>query len=160
MTYRTGIGFDIHRLEKGPELILGGCRIPFSKGLSGHSDGDCLIHAAIDAVLGALNAGDIGTHFPDTDPAFRNISSGILLQAVNKIRNEHGADLINLDAVVIAEKPRLRDYLPEMKIKLADLLEVDSEKISIKAKTHEGLGSLGRQEGIAAWVSVLLKINA
>ncbi|MFO7866409.1 MAG: 2-C-methyl-D-erythritol 2,4-cyclodiphosphate synthase [Candidatus Aminicenantes bacterium] len=160
MTYRTGIGFDIHRLEKGPELILGGYRIPFSKGLSGHSDGDCLIHAAIDAVLGALNAGDIGTHFPDTDPAFHNIASGILLQAVNKIRNEHGADLINLDAVVIAEKPRLRDYLPEMKIKLADLLEVDSEKISIKAKTHEGLGSLGRQEGIAAWVSVLLKINA
>lgn len=160
MRYRTGIGFDIHRLEAGRELLLGGHTIPYPKGLSGHSDGDCLIHAVIDAILGALNAGDIGSHFPDTDPKYKDVSSRILLEKVNRMRREHRAELVNLDSVVIAEKPVLREYLPKIKERLAEILKVSPDKISIKAKTHEGLDSLGRREAIAAWVTVLLKINS
>lgn len=159
MTYRTGIGFDIHRLEAGRDLILGGQHIPFPMGLSGHSDGDCLVHAVIDAILGALNEGDIGTYFPDSDPEYKDISSRILLEEVNKIRLERKAELINLDSVVIAEKPVLREYLPEIKDGLAKILDVSPKIISIKAKTNEGLDSLGRREAIAAWVTVLLLIK-
>jgi 2-C-methyl-D-erythritol 2,4-cyclodiphosphate synthase len=128
-------------------------------GLAGHSDGDCLIHAVIDAILGALNKGDIGTLFPDSNPAYKNISSRVLLKEVNKIRLERKAELINLDSVVIAEKPVLREYLPGIQNRLAEVLEVSSERISVKAKTHEGLDSVGRREAIAAWVTVLLRFR-
>jgi 2-C-methyl-D-erythritol 2,4-cyclodiphosphate synthase len=159
LTYRTGIGFDIHRMEAGRKLMLGGYSITFPMGLAGHSDGDCLIHAVIDAILGALNKGDIGTLFPDSNPAYKNISSRVLLKEVNKIRLERKAELINLDSVVIAEKPVLREYLPGIQNRLAEVLEVSSERISVKAKTHEGLDSVGRREAIAAWVTVLLRFR-
>jgi 2-C-methyl-D-erythritol 2,4-cyclodiphosphate synthase len=146
-------------MEAGRKLMLGGYSITFPMGLAGHSDGDCLIHAVIDAILGALNKGDIGTLFPDSNPAYKNISSRVLLKEVNKIRLERKAELINLDSVVIAEKPVLREYLPGIQNRLAEVLEVSSERISVKAKTHEGLDSVGRREAIAAWVTVLLRFR-
>jgi 2-C-methyl-D-erythritol 2,4-cyclodiphosphate synthase len=158
LTYRTGIGFDIHRLEAGRKLILGGVQIPYFAGLSGHSDGDCLLHAVIDAILGALNEGDIGTHFPDTDPEYKDISSRVLLAEANRLRKRRKAEFVNLDSIVIAEKPVLKEYFPPIKDNLADILGVTPDTISLKAKTHEGLDSLGRRQAIAAWVSVLLKM--
>jgi len=156
--FRVGIGTDIHRLEKCLPLFLGGILVPFEKGLAGHSDGDCLIHALIDALLGASGGGDIGRHFPDTDPAFRGIRSAVLLQETrNKLLTDE-TDILNVDAVITAEKPRLSPYIPSMEIRLAELMKIPSERINIKAKTNEGMGEVGRGEAITAQVVVLLQL--
>lgn len=155
--YRIGFGYDVHRLVEGRELILGGVQIPFAKGLLGHSDADVLIHAIIDALLGALALGDIGQHFPDTDPQYRRISSRILLKEVYKLVLERSWELSNLDATLCAERPKLQPYLPEMRKLLAGDLQCGLEQISIKATTEEGLGVSGQGEGIAAYCTLLIR---
>ncbi|MCD6320131.1 MAG: 2-C-methyl-D-erythritol 2,4-cyclodiphosphate synthase [Candidatus Desulfofervidaceae bacterium] len=154
---RVGFGFDVHRLVKGRPLILGGIEVPFAKGLLGHSDGDVLLHAIIDALLGAMGEGDIGQHFPDTDPAWKGISSLRLLFGVKKIMDEKHFTLINLDATVVAQAPKLVSYFPKMKMKIAATLDVDAALINLKAKTTEGLGYIGKEEGIAAYAVALLE---
>ena len=156
--FRVGMGTDIHRLEEGRPLFLGGITLPFEKGLVGHSDGDCLIHALIDALLGAAGAGDIGRHFPDTDPAFRGIRSTLLLQETRNKLLAADTDILNVDAVVTAEKPRLSPHIPSMENRLAELIKIPPDRINIKAKTNEGMGEVGRGEAIAAQVVVLLQL--
>jgi len=153
---RVGQGYDIHRLESGIPLLLGGVRIPFEKGLKGHSDGDALLHAITDALLGAAGLGDIGQHFPDTDPKYKGADSRILLKNIWEKVKKAGWELSNVDASIIAQAPRLAEFIPEMKKSVALLLNTSFEQINIKAKTNENLGSLGRQEGIAVHVSLLL----
>ena len=153
---RVGIGYDVHRLVDGRELILGGVTIPFEKGLLGHSDADVLIHAVCDALLGALRLGDIGKHFPDNDPAYKGISSIILLGEVRDLMEERGYKLGNLDAVVIAQRPKLRPYIDEMQQNLADALHTSAECVNVKATTTEGLGFTGTGEGMAAQAVVQL----
>jgi 2-C-methyl-D-erythritol 2,4-cyclodiphosphate synthase len=153
---KTGIGFDIHRLEEGQSLFLGGIAIPFSKGLTGHSDGDCLIHAIIDALLGALGQTDIGHQFPDTDEKYRGIRSTALLDEVMAMMQGHRARIVNVDSIIIAEEPRLGEHLPAMKKTLCPILGIAETDFGIKAKTHEGLGPLGHGEALAAWASVLV----
>lgn len=148
---RIGIGYDIHRFDKGRKLILGGVEIPFEKGLIGHSDADVLLHAICDALLGALGAGDIGMHFPDRDPAYKDISSLKLLQQVYKLVKEKGYRINNVDSTIIAERPRLKDYIKEMANNIGNILEIGEGDINIKATTNEGLGPLGRCEGVAAY---------
>lgn len=154
---RVGFGFDVHRLVEGKPLMLGGIKVPFAKGLLGHSDGDVLLHAIIDALLGAMGEGDIGRHFPDTDPSLKGISSLKLLADVKKIMDEKHFALINLDATVVAQAPKLVPYFPQMQTKIATTLDVNSKLISLKAKTTEGLGYTGKGEGIAAYAVVLLE---
>lgn len=156
---KIGLGYDIHRLEKDRILYLGGIKIPHHLGLSGHSDGDCLIHAVIDALSGAAGFPDIGCQFPDTDPAFKNIRSTLLLEKVVAMLREEGFSISNIDCVVIAERPRLGSYIPEMQRCLADKLGITPAAISIKAKTNEGLGEIGGEEAIAAWSAVLLQTS-
>ncbi len=154
---RMGIGFDVHAFAENRRLILGGVPIPYSKGLQGHSDADVLLHAIMDALLGALALGDIGQHFPDTDPDYRDISSLLLLRKVQKmILNEH-YELNNLDAVIIAQEPKLASYIPAMRRNIADSLWCDLDRISIKATTTEHLGFTGRKEGIASLAIVTLQ---
>ena len=153
---RVGLGYDIHRLVTGRKLILGGVRIPFDKGLLGHSDADVLLHAACDALLGAAGMGDIGDHFPDTDPQYKDACSIDLLIAVYRLIKDRELTLVNLDATLFAQAPRLTSYKAEMAQRLADTLEVDRGRINIKATTTEGLGMIGRGEGIAAMCVVLL----
>ncbi len=148
---RCGIGYDVHRLVEGRPLILGGVEIPFPRGLEGHSDADVLCHAICDAVLGAIGAGDIGDHFPDTDPAFRGISSLKLLKRVSEIVVDAGYRVVHVDAVVVAEEPKIGPFKAEMRFRIAYELAVDEASVHIKATTQEGLGALGRGEGIAAW---------
>ncbi len=147
---RIGVGYDVHRLTRGRPLIVGGVSIPSEWGLDGHSDADVLLHAIGDALLGALALGDLGEHFPDTDPRYRGISSAKLLEAIVGMVHERAYRLHNLDAVVIAQRPRLALYIPAMRQNLANLLLTDVASISVKAKTAEHLGALGRGEGIAA----------
>ncbi len=156
MKYRTGIGYDIHRLVDGRKLILGGVEIPHHKGLDGHSDADVLIHAICDAILGALGEGDIGEHFPNTDPQYRNISSMILLERVYALAQSKGYVINNIDAIVQAEEPKLKEYKNKMKFQIAYKLALVEDAINIKATTQEGLGAIGNKEGIAAFASVLL----
>lgn len=156
MQQRIGIGFDIHRFVDGRQLVLGGVDIPYSRGLDGHSDADVLLHALCDALLGALGKGDIGEHFPNTDPAYRNISSMILLEKVYQMVEQAGYVVSNVDAVIQAEEPKLREYKPQMKFHIAYKLAVSEDAVNIKATTMEGLGAIGHKEGIAAFVSVLL----
>lgn len=157
--YRVGIGYDIHRLVRGRDLILGGVRIPHETGLEGHSDADALCHAVIDAILGALGLGDVGKHFPDTDPAFKNADSLELLRKVRSFRASSGGwEIVNVDAVVIAESPRLSLYIPQMCENLARILECEVKRVNVKAKTNERLDALGRKEGIAAQAVVGLRI--
>ena len=153
---RIGTGFDVHRLETGRTLVLGGVIVPHALGLAGHSDADVLTHAIIDALLGGASLGDIGRLFPDTDAAYKNISSLILLERVRIQLKENGLSIINVDAVVMAEKPRLAPYIPAMIQALAKALEIDVECIGIKATTTEQLGFVGREEGIAAQAVALL----
>jgi len=153
---RIGFGFDVHRLVEGRPLVLGGIEVPFAKGLLGHSDGDVLLHAIIDALLGAMAEGDIGQHFPDTDPALKGVSSLKLLLSVKKIMDKKHFSLINLDATVVAQAPKLAPYFPQIKVNIANTLEVNPKFINLKAKTSEGLGYIGREEGIAAYAVVLL----
>jgi len=152
---RIGIGYDVHKLVKGGRLILGGVEIPFEKGLLGHSDGDVLLHAICDALLGAAGKGDIGQHFPDTDPEYKDISSLVLLEKVEGLIKEHRIN--NIDSIVIAQEPKLASYLSKMKENIAKVLKMDKSKINIKATTTEKLGSMGRGEGIAAYAMVSLE---
>lgn len=152
------MGFDVHRLVEGRKLILGGVEIPFSKGLAGYSDGDVLLHALGDALLGAAGQGDIGQHFPDNDPQYKGISSLILLEKTYEIIGRKHFIINNIDMIIVAEKPRLFPYLKDMKDKLAPILKISEELINIKATTSEGLGFTGREEGIAAYaVSTLTR---
>ena len=154
---RIGQGYDVHKLVPDRELILGGVTIPYEKGLLGHSDADVLIHAICDALLGAANMRDIGYHFPDTAGEYKDIDSKILLFDTMELLRDAGYTLGNIDATVAAERPKLNPHIPEMKRVMADVLQVDVEDISIKATTTEKLGFTGRQEGIAAYATVLIQ---
>ena len=147
---RTGIGYDIHPLKEGRPLILGGVEIPFPKGPVGHSDADVLCHAIADAMLGAAGDGDIGTHFPSTDPEFRGISSLILLKRVAARLHEAGMEIVNIDSAVIAQSPKLKPYIQRMRSEVAHAIGLEEEAVNIKAKSAEGMDSLGREESIAA----------
>jgi len=147
---RTGIGYDIHRLAEGRRLILGGIEIPFERGLMGHSDGDVLAHSICDALLGATCLGDIGSHFPDSNPAFSGVSSMDLLSKVVALVCEGGYEVVNVDAVVLAERPKLAPFISGIRSRLAGVLGLQIDCVSVKAKTCEGLGSIGRGEAIAA----------
>jgi 2-C-methyl-D-erythritol 2,4-cyclodiphosphate synthase len=153
---RIGQGFDVHQLAPGRKLILGGVLIPYELGLLGHSDADVLVHALMDALLGAIGAGDIGRHFPDHDPQYRDADSLVLLRRVVGLVKTEGFGLVNLDATVIAERPKIAGFIPEMRQNLANALEVEFAQVSVKATTTENLGFTGRGEGIAASVVVLL----
>ena len=153
---RTGIGFDFHRLVEKRALVLGGVSIPWEKGLLGHSDADALIHAVCDAILGAAGLGDIGIHFPDTDPRFKGISSLALLQSTQRMVDEKGLRVVNVDAVVLAEAPKLAPHRLRMQDNIARALDIRPETVNIKATTTEGCGMIGRGEGIGAMATVLL----
>jgi len=155
-TTRTGIGYDLHRLEAGRPLIVGGIELPFDKGPAGHSDGDVLAHAICDALLGAAGLGDIGTHFPDTDPKWKGANSLLFLEHAKKLLEEKKLAIEHLDAVVILERPKLGPHFPKMREALAKSLGVPLEKIHLKAKTNEGLDAIGRGEAIAAQVVATL----
>ena len=153
---RTGFGFDVHAFAKDRKLIIGGIEIPNDKGLLGHSDADVLLHAICDAMLGALSLGDIGTHFPDTDPKFKDADSGELLKSVNNLITEKGYSLGNLDAMIAMQKPKIAAYIPAMRERISIILGCDEDQVSIKASTTEKLGFIGREEGVSAFASVLL----
>jgi 2-C-methyl-D-erythritol 2,4-cyclodiphosphate synthase len=160
MNFRIGYGYDVHRLAEGETLWLGGVLVPHSKGTVAHSDGDVLLHALCDAMLGAAKLGDIGRHFPDTSSDYKNIDSKILLVKTNELIAAKNYRVGNLDVTVAAQKPRLKPFIPEMEETIARLLGVDVDAVSIKATTTEELGFEGRQEGISAHAVVLLeKIN-
>ena len=154
---RIGIGYDIHRLVKDRLLILGGVEIPFDKGLDGHSDADVLLHSVCDALLGAASSGDIGRHFPDTDPAYKGISSTKLLKQVFETVSRKGFAVSNIDVVVVAEKPKVAPFAEKMKRNLASLLNLDAEKVNIKATTNEGFGAIGSGEAIASYAIASLE---
>ena len=152
---KVGIGYDVHRLVEGRRLILGGVEVPFERGLLGHSDGDVLLHAICDALLGAAGKGDIGQHFPDTSPEYKDISSLVLLEKVKGLIKEYRVN--SIDSIVIAQEPKLAPYLSKMKENITQVLKIDKSKINIKATTTEKLGSIGRGEGIAAYAMVSLE---
>lgn len=154
---RIGIGYDVHKLVFGRDLILGGEKIPFEKGLLGHSDADVLIHAVMDSILGALAMRDIGFHFPDTDDAYKDIDSKLLLKKVDNIMKEKGYCIVNIDSVIMAQKPKLQNYIDKMRENISDILNIDKDQISIKATTTEKLGFIGREEGIAVEAVCLLE---
>lgn len=154
---RIGIGYDAHRLVEGRKLIVGGVNIPFEKGLLGHSDADVLVHAINDALLGAAALGDIGRHFPDTDPKYKDISSLVLMKRVAELLKEEGFGIVNIDSVIIAEKPKFAPYIEKMRENIAFALNIQKEKVSIKATTTEGMGFEGRGEGISAKAVCLIK---
>ncbi|HVN98040.1 MAG TPA: 2-C-methyl-D-erythritol 2,4-cyclodiphosphate synthase [Syntrophorhabdaceae bacterium] len=154
---KIGIGFDVHRLVPGRRLFLGGIEVPFPKGLLGHSDGDVLIHAICDAVLGALSEGDIGVYFPDNDESIKGIESVRILSYVKELAQKRGYRIVNVDAVVVAEEPKISPYRDSIRARLASILEVDVESISVKGKTTEGLGFSGRKEGIEVQAVALLE---
>ena len=156
---RIGHGYDVHRLTEGRALILGGVNIPYEKGLLGHSDADVLLHAVMDAVLGALGEGDIGRHFPDTDEQYRGISSMRLLEHVKKIAYRHSAEVVNLDATIIAQKPKLAPYIEEMCANIALALDVPVSSVNVKATTEEKLGFTGSGEGMAVHAVALLALK-
>jgi 2-C-methyl-D-erythritol 2,4-cyclodiphosphate synthase len=149
-TTRCGVGYDIHHFTEDRQLILGGVEIPYTRGLAGHSDADVLSHAIADALLGAIGAGDIGQHFPNTDASIRGISSMVILRRANGILNRRNARLVNVDATIIAEAPKIAPHVGAMRKKIAEALDASEFSISIKATTNEALGALGRGEGIAA----------
>ncbi|WP_214743068.1 MULTISPECIES: 2-C-methyl-D-erythritol 2,4-cyclodiphosphate synthase [unclassified Exiguobacterium] len=153
---RIGQGFDVHAFAEGRPLILGGIEIPHERGLLGHSDADVLLHTIADAALGAIAAGDIGKHFPDTDPEFKDADSKVLLRHVWQLVKDRGYVLGNVDATVMAQRPKLRPYIDEMRAVIANLLEADIEQVNVKATTTEKLGFTGREEGIAAQAVILL----
>ena len=153
--FRVGVGYDIHRLVEGRRLVIGGVEIPYEKGLLGHSDADVLLHAISDALLGAASLGDIGTHFPDTDPRFKDIPSSHILERVYEMIADR-FEIRNVDSVVIAERPKLAPYIDRMRANIAELLRIDPGRVSVKAKTNEGLGLIGEGEAIAAWATVLI----
>jgi len=159
-SFRVGCGYDVHAFAEGRKLFLGGVKIPYPQGLQGHSDADVVLHALCDALLGAAGAGDIGGHFPDTDPQYKGIASLLLLERTCDIVGARGYAVVNVDVTVVAQKPRLKDVLPLMKERIAGALHVDSEDVNIKATTTEGLGFEGREEGIGAYaVACLVKVT-
>ena len=157
MMYKTGIGYDIHRLVSERKLFIGGVEIPYIKGLQGHSDADVLLHAICDAILGALGMGDIGEHFPDTDPKYLNISSIELLKIVADLVKKEGYEICNIDTVVIAQEPVLSPFKKQIRENIAGALNIKEEAVNIKAKTNEWLGELGRKEAIASYAVAVLK---
>lgn len=154
---RVGMGYDVHKLTEGRDLILGGVKIPREKGLLGHSDADVLIHAVMDALLGASALGDIGKHFPDTDPAYKGISSLKLLEYVMDLLEKNGFSVGNVDAVIIAQKPKMAPHIPQMRKNLAEAMRIPEARVNVKATTEEGLGFTGRGEGIASQAVCLLE---
>ena len=156
MIYRTGIGYDIHRLEEGRKLILGGVEVPHPRGLAGHSDGDVLIHAVIDALLGAMGEKDIGQCFPDTNPVYKNIHSTELLVSIAIQLKQRDLEVVNIDSIIIAEEPKINPHIPSMKNILCPILGVSLKDLGIKAKTQEGLGDIGEGRAIAAWATAML----
>ena len=156
MKYRIGIGYDIHRLVEGRKLFIGGEEIPYIKGLLGHSDGDVLIHAICDALLGALAEGDIGEHFPDTDPEYHGIASAELLKIVADLVNNKDYQINNIDIVVITEEPHLSPFKKRIQKNIAQILKMREDCVSIKAKTNEGLGEIGKGEAVACYAVVML----
>jgi 2-C-methyl-D-erythritol 2,4-cyclodiphosphate synthase len=157
MEFRVGNGFDVHALAEGETLWLGGIQIEHEKGTIAHSDGDVLIHALCDALLGALALGDIGTHFPDTDSKFRDIDSKKLLKSCCEVINGLRYRIVNIDTTICAQRPKLKDYISAMQKCLAEVLEIETDRVSIKATTTEKLGFVGREEGISAYATVLLQ---
>ena len=153
---RIGQGYDVHKLTDGRDLILGGVKVPYEKGLLGHSDADVLVHAVMAALLGAAALGDIGEHFPDTDPAYKGISSVELLKRVGTLLEEKGYVIENIDATIIAQRPKLKDYRPQMAENIAAALGIPADRVSVKATTEEGLGFTGSGEGISAQAITLL----
>ena len=147
---RVGMGYDVHRLTEDRDMILGGVKIDWEKGLLGRADADVLIHAVMDALLGAAALGDIGKHFPDTDPAYKGISSILLLELVTKLLREHHYEIGNIDATIIAQKPKMRPYIEEMEKNIATALHIDVSQINVKATTEEGLGFTGTAQGISS----------
>ena len=163
--YRIGEGYDVHKLVEGRDLILGGVKIPFEKGLLGHSDADVLLHAIMDALLGAMALGDIGKHFPDTDEKYKGVSSVELLKEVKRIIKDNcekkgtAFEICNIDATIICQLPKLRPYIDNMRENIAASLEIDIDRVSVKATTEEGLGFTGRGEGIAAKAISLVEVD-
>lgn len=153
---RIGFGFDTHKLETSAEFFLGGVKIPYEKGAIGHSDADVLIHAICDALLGAANLGDIGTHFPDTDIKYKGIDSKIFLKKIIALLNEKNFHIVNIDTTVCLEKPKISEYIPQIQQKLSEVIGIPVYDISVKAKTSEKLGFIGREEGVSAYAIVLL----
>jgi 2-C-methyl-D-erythritol 2,4-cyclodiphosphate synthase len=154
---RIGWGYDIHPVTEGRKLMLGGVEVPSETGLDGHSDADVLIHAICDAILGAMGDGDLGRHFPDSDPRFADIESSKLLREVVRSAKSKGYEIHNVDTTIIAQKPRLADYLPKMGERLAEILEIEKQRINVKATSPEGIGAIGREEAIAAQSVVLME---
>jgi 2-C-methyl-D-erythritol 2,4-cyclodiphosphate synthase len=154
---RIGTGYDVHRLEEGRKMIIGGVEIPFEKGLLGHSDADVLLHAVMDALLGAACLGDIGQHFPDTDPAYKGVSSMLLLEHVAKLLEENHYKVVNIDAVIIAQRPKMAPHIPKMRENIAGALHVDAGAVNIKATTEEHLGFTGEGLGISSQAVCLLE---
>jgi 2-C-methyl-D-erythritol 2,4-cyclodiphosphate synthase len=157
MSFRIGSGIDFHKLTEGRDFWLGGIQIPHHKGALGHSDADVLLHAICDALLGAVNLGDIGVHFPDTDPAYKNIDSKILLAKTMELVRHEGYSVVNIDSTVCLEAPKIKSYTPSMQQEIATILDIRVKDISIKATTTEKLGFTGREEGIVALATVLLE---
>jgi 2-C-methyl-D-erythritol 2,4-cyclodiphosphate synthase len=154
---RVGIGYDVHPLMKGRRLVLGGVEIPFDRGLDGHSDADVLVHSIIDALLGAAGLKDIGAHFPSSDPQYKDISSLTLLRHVGGLLLSHSWKVGNIDAAIVAERPHLLDYIPQMRQRIAETLGIGMEQVGVKSTTSKGLGFLGKGEGIAAHAVALIE---
>ncbi|MFO7845327.1 MAG: 2-C-methyl-D-erythritol 2,4-cyclodiphosphate synthase [Balneolaceae bacterium] len=157
MSFRVGVGYDLHPFKEGRLLILGGVEIPFEKGLMGHSDADVLLHSVSDALLGASALGDIGHHFPDTDPVFENADSLELLRSINNLLQEKQYRVVNVDATIVAEMPKMKPFILQMRENISDVLGCELSQISVKATTHEKLGALGRGEGIAVHSIAMIK---
>jgi 2-C-methyl-D-erythritol 2,4-cyclodiphosphate synthase len=155
--YRTGIGYDSHRLVKGRPLFLGGLQIPHSHGLLGHSDADVILHAAVDALLGAAGLADIGTHFSNKDPRWKNVSSIFFLKEIAKMISKKKMKIVNLDCVLLSEAPKIAPHIPRMKTVIAQALDISESAVGVKASTNEGMGFVGKRQGMAAWAVALVK---
>lgn len=154
---RIGNGYDVHKLVEGRDLILGGVKVPYEKGLLGHSDADVLAHAVIDAIIGALGIGDIGTHFPDTDEKYKGADSLVLLKRTGEMAKEMGYRIVNIDSIVVAQKPKLLPYIREMRENMARVLEMDPGDVNVKAKTEEKLGFTGNLEGMKSYAVCIIE---
>lgn len=159
LPYRIGFGYDVHQLVEGRELILGGVEIPFEKGLLGHSDADALLHAICDAMLGALALGDIGKHFPDTDPKYKGVDSKLLLKEVGKLVKEKGYSVGNIDSTIVIENPKMAPHIDNMQTNIAEVLGVDTNQVSVKATRSEKMGFVGKGEGAKVYSTVLLILD-
>ena len=156
MNIRTGFGYDVHAFAYNRKLVLGGIEVPFEKGLLGHSDADVLLHAICDALLGALALGDIGHHFPDNDPKYKNIDSKILLFKVNELVRSKEFIISNIDSTVVMERPKLKDFIPQIRNSISDIIKISVDQVSVKATTSEKMGFVGTEEGVKAYATVLL----